>query len=69
MDRHKRVEKLVQNAWVQGIVGSILLVSVFTEFWGLHHGIFALGVWHVAQLTPNILQVLERVNKLLRKDD
>lgn len=58
-----RSHKFVKHPWVQGIVGSILLVSVFTEFLGLHHGLFAIGIWHVAQLTPNILQALERILK------
>ena len=66
-ERHRRLQQIVSHAWVQGIVGSILLVSVFTEFLGVHHGLFAVGVWHVAQLTPNILQALERINKWLQR--
>ena len=60
-ERHLRLNRLVKNPWVQGIVGSVLLLSVFTEFLGLHHGLFALGLWHLAQLTPNILQAVERI--------
>ena len=56
MEKHRRLKTLVENTWIQGVVGSILLLSVFTEYFGYHHGLFALGIWHVAQLTPNILQ-------------
>lgn len=65
--RGEKFHRFVNNPYVQGIVGFILLVSVLTELFGLHHGLFALGLWHTAQLTPNALQALERIGKWLRK--
>ena len=57
------MKKFVEHYLVQFSVGVVLLVSVFTDYLGINHGIFAMGVWHLLQTTPNMLQALERITK------
>ena len=61
--KHHKLRRVVKNHWVQVVVGTILLISVFTSYLGLHHGILAMGAWHIAQSIPDILQALERISR------
>ena len=57
------MKKFVEHYLIQFVVGVVLLVSVFTNYLQVKHGVFAMGVWHLLQTTPNILQALERIIK------
>ena len=59
----KTLNSLVDNGWLQGIAGVMLLISVFTSFIALHHGLILIGVSHVFSVIPNIVQSLERIQK------
>ena len=66
-EKHHYLKNFVNNPWVQGVVGSILLLSVFTEIFQLEHSITVMGILYLAQLTPNILQGIERIVKWQQK--
>ena len=67
MGHHHSVRKVVQSRWLQVIAGSILMLSTFATFLQLHHGIFAMGLYHAAQMLPDIVQASERILRF-RKD-
>ena len=66
-EKHHYLKNFVNHPWVQGGVGTILLLSVFTEIFQLEHSITVMGILYLAQLTPNILQGIERIVKWQQK--
>ena len=66
-EKHHYLKNFVNHPWVQGVVGLILLLSVFTEIFQLEHSITVMGILYLAQLTPNILQGIERIVKWQQK--
>ena len=66
-EKHHYLKNFVNHPWVQGVVGTILLLSVFTEIFQLEHSITVMGILYLAQLTPNILQGIERIVKWQQK--
>ena len=66
-EKHHYLKNFVNHPWVQGVVGLILLLSVFTEIFQLEHSITVMGVLYLAELTPNILQGIERIVKWQQK--
>lgn len=61
----KRSRRVVDHWLTQLLIGTILLLSVFTEIVALHHGV---GIWYLATTTPNLLQGLERVLRRVQKE-
>ena len=66
-EKHHYLKNFVNHPWVQGVAGTILLLSVFTEIFQLEHSITVMGILYLAQLTPNILQGIERIVKWQQK--
>ena len=66
-EHHHTVRKVVQSKWLQVIAGSFLMLSTFATFLQLHHGIFVMGIYHAAQMLPDIVQASERILRF-RKD-
>ena len=67
--RYHIIHKLTKNPYLQFSVGMVLLIttlfdSIFIKF---HHSIIILALWHILNAIPNILQSLERIEKLKRK--
>ena len=67
MEHHHNVRKVVQSRWLQVITGSVLMLSTFATFLELHHGIFAMGLYHAAQMLPDIVQATERILRFRKK--
>ena len=64
---HRKLHRFVRNPYVQIVVGVLLLAyclfSIFTEYLGLHHGVFGTLLLQIWNTTPNILQALERIDE------
>ena len=47
-EKHHYLKNFVNHPWVQGVVGTILLLSVFTEIFQLEHSITVMGILYLA---------------------
>lgn len=63
---HSVIARIVENPYIQLIVGLILLATVLFDnvLFDIQHSVALLALWHVAQALPNILQSLERIDKI-----
>jgi len=66
MGKHRSVIfGIVKNPYIQLVVGLILLSTVLLDsVLDVQHSIMLLAVWHIAQALPNILQALERIDRI-----
>ena len=69
MAAHHQLQRFVKNPYLQFVVGVILLLSTLLSGFELklHHGFAIIGIWHIAQASPEILQALERIAQWRRK--
>ena len=63
MSWQKHLHKFVKSPYLQGSIGALLLfVSLIQIFdFNVKHSIALIGIWHLLQTLPNILQALERI--------
>jgi hypothetical protein len=66
---HHHLRRFVKNPYLQLVVGVVLLVSTLLSGFELevHHGFAIIGIWHITQAAPGILQALERISRWRRK--
>ena len=75
--RKKEVlQRIVKNAWLQLVVGVILLMSsldgqqgsLYTDLlhfkFRVHHGVNAMGIWQILQALPNLWDSVTWIFKL-----
>ena len=69
MAAHHRLRRFVKNPYLQFVVGMVLLISTLLGGFELkvHHGFAIIGIWHIAQASPDVLQALERISRWKRR--
>ena len=67
-EKHHYLKNFVNHPWVQGVVVLRSYCSRYSlEIFQLEHSITVMGILYLAQLTPNILQGIERIVKWQQK--
>ena len=62
----KWIKNIIHNGYIQLFTGLILLISVFTDLLHINIGLAGIGIVHIIMSLPNLIQGLERVDKIER---